>query len=79
MRHGSIALYEPLAIAAYLNEEFPGNDLEASSGLERARMFQWISVACDYLYPGVVTNVGFGETGMGKSIALRSQATRSCS
>jgi glutathione S-transferase len=54
LRHGDVTLYETLAIATYLNEEFPGSDLEAGAGLERARMFQWISVANDYLYDGVV-------------------------
>lgn len=54
MQHADASLFETLAIVTYLNEEFPGPDLEAGSGPGRARMLQWISAANDYLYADVV-------------------------
>lgn len=68
LRHGDVTLFETLAIAAYLNEEFPGSDLEASAGIERARMFQWISVANGHLYDGIVGRFAGAETTDPKAI-----------
>lgn len=62
LRHGDISLFETLAIVIYLNEEFPGPDLEASTAVGRARMFQWISASNDYLYDGIVGNLSKSET-----------------
>lgn len=61
LKHGDVSLFETLAIASYLNEEFPGPDLEGASGTERARMLQWISAANDYLYDGVVRRFAKGD------------------
>ena len=62
MRHGDIVLFETLAIAVYLNEEFPGPDLEAGTAMGRARMFQWISAANDYFYADIVVPLATAET-----------------
>lgn len=57
LRCGSVQLFETLAIATYLNEEFPGPDLAAETGLGRARMYQWISASNDYFYKHFVASI----------------------
>lgn len=54
MRHGSICLFETLAIAVYLDETFEGSALQPKSAVDRAIVFQWISASIDYLYPALV-------------------------
>lgn len=54
MEHGDVRLFETLAIASYLNEEFGGQDLEGSGSVERARMLGWVTASIDYLWPVVV-------------------------
>lgn len=62
LRYGDVTLFETLAIAIYLNEEFSGPDLEAGKALERARMFQWISAASDYFYGDIVVPLALADT-----------------
>ncbi len=57
LRHGALLLFETLAIATYLNEGFPGPDLNAGTVTERARIGQWISAASDYIYEGIVGEI----------------------
>jgi len=54
LRHNDRVLYETLAICLYVDDMFDGPALQPRGGLERARMFQWISVIGDYLYAQMV-------------------------
>lgn len=69
MRHGDLVLFETLAIATYLNEQFAGTDLAAGTAAERARMYQWISAACDYVYKGVVARLAKADATDPKALA----------
>ncbi len=62
LRHGKLVLFETLAIATYLNERFPGPDLNAGTVTERAQIGQWISAASDYFYKGIVGEIAKSET-----------------
>jgi glutathione S-transferase len=46
--HGSVRLYEALAIALYVDGAFDGPLLQPSDRLARCKMFQWISSYLDY-------------------------------
>ena len=48
--HGEAVLYETQAIIRYVDEAFDGPPLQPAEPLARARMQQWMSVACDYYY-----------------------------
>lgn len=54
LRHGKLVLFETLAIAMYVNEQFPGPNLDAGTVAERAKGYQWISTSNDYIYKGIV-------------------------
>jgi glutathione S-transferase len=54
LQHGSVSLYETLAIATYIDAVFDGPDLQPQDPLARAKMMQWISTANDYLYDLIV-------------------------
>lgn len=55
--HDGFALYETDAITRYVNEAFPGVDLEPSDVRERARMTQAINVIDSYGYPCLITQI----------------------
>ena len=62
MRHSKLLLFETLAIATYLNEQFPGPNLAAGTAAKRAHILQWISAANDYVYQGVVAKLAKAES-----------------
>lgn len=49
--HGTMRLYETLAICIYIDEAFAGPGLQPTEPLERARMLQLISAILDYAWP----------------------------
>jgi glutathione S-transferase len=55
--HEGFALYETDAVTRYVNEAFPGPDLEPSNVRERARMTQAINVVGSYGYPCLITQI----------------------
>ena len=55
--HEGFTLYETDAITRYVNEAFPGPDLEPSDVRERARMTQAIGVIGGYTYPCLITQI----------------------
>ena len=56
MKHGSVELYETLAIGIYIDDTFDGPALVPSDPVLKARMFQWVSVVNDYVYDTMVRN-----------------------
>ena len=62
LRHGKLLLFETLAIATYLNEQFPGPDLNTGNIVKRAQIYQWISAASDYIYKGIVGEIAKSES-----------------
>jgi glutathione S-transferase len=52
--HGGVRLFETQAICRYVDEAFDGPALQPADALGRARMEQWISAVCDYLYPTAI-------------------------
>ena len=54
LRHGERRLFETLAIAGYVDEEFDGPSLQPPDCLGRATMRQWISAHVDSVYPTLV-------------------------
>lgn len=57
LRHGDFVLYETPAIARYVDAAFKGPALQPADVRERARMDQWISATCDYLYQNMVRDL----------------------
>jgi glutathione S-transferase len=55
--HDGFALYETDAITRYVNEVFPGPDLEPNDAHGRARMTQAIDVINSYVYPCLITQI----------------------
>jgi glutathione S-transferase len=55
--HEGFTLYETDAITRYVNEAFPGPDLEPSDARGRARMTQAIGVIGGYAYPCLITQI----------------------
>jgi glutathione S-transferase len=53
-KHGTVKLFETLAITQYIDEAFPGPALRPSDVVERAKMTQWMSAVVDYMYPAVI-------------------------
>lgn len=49
-RHGDFVLYETCAIIRYVDRVFPGPALQPADHKALARMEQWMSATCDYLY-----------------------------
>ena len=54
LTHGEVSLYETLAIVSYVNQTFGKGRLEPTNPVDRARMFQFVSAAIDYLYQDLV-------------------------
>jgi glutathione S-transferase len=57
LRHGEFTVYETSAIAAYVDEAFPGPRLTPQGPRERARMNQWVSAVNAYYYPYMIYHV----------------------
>lgn len=56
MQHGDQMLFETLAIAIYVDENFDGPDLQPVNAGEKSEMFQWISTINSYVYDDLVRN-----------------------
>ena len=56
LQHGDRRLFETLAIACYVDEQFEGPSLQPADCLDRAMMHQWISAYIDSAYPSLVRN-----------------------
>lgn len=54
MHHGTVRIFETLAIATYVDAAFAGPVLQPETPADRARMMQWISATNDYLYAKIV-------------------------
>jgi glutathione S-transferase len=54
LRHGSLTLYETQAIAAYLDEAFPGPSLQPAGAAERARLRQIQGIVDSFAYRPMV-------------------------
>lgn len=57
LEHDGITLFETLAIAVYLDAVFGGSRLLPADPVDRARVFQWASVAIDYAYEDLVNGL----------------------
>ena len=57
LQHDDFVVYETSAIAAYIDEVFPGPRLTPGDPRERARMNQWISAVNSYYYDSMVHHV----------------------
>lgn len=55
--HDGFALYETDAITRYVNEVFPGKDLEPAEPRGRARMTQIINILNSYGYPAMIGQI----------------------
>lgn len=54
LEHGSVRLFETLAIVGYVDDVFGEGALQPTDAVAKARMLQWASVAIDYAYPSLV-------------------------
>ncbi|HEX9646052.1 MAG TPA: glutathione S-transferase family protein [Alphaproteobacteria bacterium] len=52
--HDGVRLFETQAICRYVDEAVAGPALQPGDALGRARMEQWVSAVCDYLYPTAI-------------------------
>ncbi|WP_417309628.1 glutathione S-transferase family protein [Devosia sp.] len=52
--HGTVRLFETLAITSYVDMAFEGPALQPQGAAARAEMLQWISVFSNYIYDAVV-------------------------
>ena len=57
LQHGDFVLYETSAIAAYVDDVFPGPKLTPDDPKKRARMNQWIGNLNWYFYPEMIYHV----------------------
>jgi glutathione S-transferase len=57
LQHDDFMLYETNAIAAYVDDVFPGPKLTPSESRRRARMNQWIGNLNWYFYPEMIYHV----------------------
>src|SRR5213082_2769472 len=57
LQHGDFVLYESSAIAAYIDEVFPGPKLTPADPRKRAKINQWISNLNCYFYPEFIYHV----------------------
>jgi len=57
LKHGDFTVYETSAIAAYVDQAFPGQRLTPQDVRLRARMNQWMSAVNSYYYPYMVYHV----------------------
>jgi glutathione S-transferase len=55
--HDGLALYETDAIIRYVNEVFPGVDLQPADAPGRARMAQAINIIGGYAYPAMIGQI----------------------
>lgn len=55
--HDGLALYETDAITRYVNEAFPGVDLQPADAAGRARMAQAINIIGGYAYPAMIGQI----------------------
>ena len=58
-RHGELVLHETSAIARYVDRAFPGPSLVPQDATGQARMEQWVSTTCDYLYQDMIRELVF--------------------
>lgn len=56
-RRGDTVVYESLAIATWFDAIGSGPSLIPADPLQRARMYQWISVVCDYIYDTISVGI----------------------
>jgi len=54
LEHGSLRVYETLAITSYVDDVFHAGELQPSQPVAKARMLQWASLAIDYGYATLV-------------------------
>jgi len=59
MRHGSLLLYETMAIAKYVDATFDGPPLQPTAIIPRAMMNQWISSIVHYYYGSMIRKLVF--------------------
>ena len=57
LQHDDFMLYETSAIAAYVDDVFPGPKLTPDDPRKRARMNQWIGNLNWYFYPEMIYHV----------------------
>jgi glutathione S-transferase len=57
LQHADFVLYETSAIAAYVDDVFPGPKLTPEDPRKRARMNQWIGNLNWYFYPEIIYHV----------------------
>ncbi len=57
LQHDDFMLYETNAIAAYVDDVFPGPKLTPADPKKRARMNQWIGNLNSYFYPEMIYHV----------------------
>jgi glutathione S-transferase len=57
LQHDDFVVYETSAIAAYIDDVFPGPRLTPGDPRERARMNQWISAVNNYYYPYMIYHI----------------------
>jgi len=55
MKHGAVTLYETAAILSYLDDLSGGETLIPDTAIDRARMWQLVSICIDYAYRSLVT------------------------
>lgn len=58
LQHDDFMLYETNAIAAYVDDVFPGPKLTPDDPRKRARMNQWIGNLNWYFYPEMIHHIG---------------------
>jgi glutathione S-transferase len=76
LQHDDFMLYETNAIAAYVDDVFPGPKLTPTDARKRARMNQWIGNLNWYFYPEMIYHRTNGTCT--RSLASRA-TTRLCS
>jgi glutathione S-transferase len=55
--HDGFKLYETDAIVRYINDAFPGTDLEPGGAREHARIAQAMGIVNSYAYPSMITGI----------------------
>jgi glutathione S-transferase len=57
LEHDGFKIYETDAIVRYINEAFPGTDLEPGDAKSHARIAQAIGIVNSYAYPSMITGI----------------------
>lgn len=57
LEHEGFRLYETAAILRYIDEAFPGPDLQPAAARDRARMMQVFGIIDSYGYPAIITTL----------------------